>query len=55
MLFKVDELLQAILLRETTQQATPVFVASTDEVAGDADIKRSVAAITHYVNKAAIH
>jgi hypothetical protein len=32
-----------------------MFVAAPDEVAGDADLKRTIAAIGHYVNKAATH
>ena len=32
-----------------------MFVAAPDEVAGDADLKRTIAAIGHYVNEAAMH
>jgi hypothetical protein len=55
MLFKIDELLQVILLRETAYQTIAMFMAAPDEVAGDADVKRTIAAIGHYVNKAATH
>jgi hypothetical protein len=55
MLFKIDELLQVILLRETEYQTVAMFIAAPDEVAGDADVKRTIAAAGHYVNKAATH
>jgi hypothetical protein len=54
-LFKIDELLQVILLREPAYQTIAMFMAAPDEVAGDADVKRTIAAIGHYVNKAATH
>ena len=34
--FKIDELLQAMALRETRQQAVAVFMAPADEIAGHA-------------------
>jgi hypothetical protein len=55
MLFKIDELLQVILLRETEYKTVAMFIAAPDEVAGDADVKRTIAAVSHYVNKAATH
>ena len=55
MLFKIDELLQVILLRKTAYQTVAMFMAAPDEVAGDADVKRTIAAVSHYVNKAATH
>ena len=54
-LFKIDELLQVVLLRETAYQTIAMFMAAPDEVAGDADVKRTIAAIGRYVNKAATH
>jgi hypothetical protein len=55
MLFKIDELLQVILLLETAYQNVAMFMAAPDEVAGNADVKRTIAAVGHYVNKAATH
>jgi hypothetical protein len=53
--FKIDELLQAILFRETAWQTVAMFVAAAHEIAGDPDVKCAVAAIAHYVNEAATH
>src|SRR5262249_33426206 len=53
--FKVNELLQAVLPGEPTQQTAAMFAATTDEIAGDADIKSAIAAIRHDVDEAAGH
>ena len=53
--FKIDELFQPILLREATQQTVAMLVTAPDKIAGDADIKRAVTSVGHYVNKTAFH
>jgi hypothetical protein len=40
---------------ESTQQALAMFVAAADEVAGNADVKRTVAPIGHEINEATAH
>jgi hypothetical protein len=52
---KINEVLQAILIREATPQTAAMFAATADEIAGNADVKRAIATIGHYVNKAASH
>jgi hypothetical protein len=43
------------LLSESAQQAVAMFVTTADKVVGDANIKRTVATVSHYVNKATIY
>jgi hypothetical protein len=54
-LFKINKLLQTILLSESAQLTVAMFVATADKVAGDANVKRTVATVGHYVNKTTIH
>ena len=32
-----------------------MLIATADEITGDADIQRAIAAVRHYINKAAFH
>ena len=38
-------------LRETRQQAVAVFMAPADEIAGHADVERTVATVGHHVDE----
>ena len=53
--FKINELLQSMTFRKAGKRAGAMFVAAPNQIAGDADVKRTIATVAHDVNKTAIH
>jgi hypothetical protein len=49
---KIDQPLQSVLFRETSQKAFAMFADAPNEVSGDADVKRPIRSIGEDVNVA---
>jgi hypothetical protein len=53
--FGIDEEIETVSLGESVNLTPPVLVDPADQIAGDADIERTVSLVGHDVNPAALH